>query len=352
MASTLIIDGSYGEGGGQILRTSFSLAAILRRPIRIENIRAGRKNPGLQPQHLTAVRAVAKICDGKLKGDSIRSSLLEFHPKEVRPGDYVFDVSDVKASAGSVNLILQTILLPLAFADKPSHVILRGGTHVPWSPPSNYIDDVYLPILSRMGLLAIYRMNKAGYYPVGGGEVLLDVRPVDKLQPLTLMQRDDGHVTVYSAVSNLPMSIVERQMNEAVGQLRQLGITPTEVEDEYMSPGKGTVAFILYSDGDLKAGFTGIGERGKPAETVAREAAEDFFEWWRSGEALDKHLADQLILPMSLAGGESEFSTSEITQHLLTNVHTVQQFLPVHISVDGKEGEPGTVRIVGEGIHR
>lgn len=306
-----MIDGSHGEGGGQILRTSLTLSAILEQPIRIENIRAGRKNPGLQPQHLTAARAIAKITDGRLVGSDVGSMFLEFYPRAVKPGNYTFDVSDIKASAGSVNLIFQTILLPLAFAGKPSRVIIRGGTHVPWSPTSNFIDEVYLPMLAHMGVLTWYEMRKAGYYPVGGGEIEAEIRPVDKLRPITFCDRAAGNIICFSAVSGLPRSIAARQMTEAVGCLRVIHIESGQIIEEYDSVGKGTVVFIIYDGGSAKAGFSSLGERGKPAETVAREACKEFALWWESGAAIDKHLADQLIVPMALAGGESAFSTAE-----------------------------------------
>jgi len=344
MSDLLIIDGSYGEGGGQILRTSLTLSAILGRPIRIENIRAGRRNPGLQPQHLTAARAVASICGGELAGDQVGSQVLDLRPGRVEPGDYVFDVSQVKASAGSVNLIFQTVLLPLALAGRQSRITIRGGTHVPWSPPANYVDNVYLAALERMGLLAAYRVERAGYYPIGGGEIRAEIRPVGALQPLKLTARSPGSVTCFSAVSNLPRSIAERQMAEATARLRTMGIQAGEVIEDYPSAGKGTVVFILYDGSEAKAGFTGLGERGKPAEKVAQEAADEFAAWWASGAALDKHLADQLVVPMALADGESAFTTAEITQHLLTNIWTVSKFLPARFEVDGEIGAFGMVR--------
>jgi len=347
---TLVIDGSYGEGGGQILRTSLTLSALTGRPIRIESIRAGRKNPGLQPQHLTAARAAAEICGGELAGGEVGSMVLEFHPGPVKPGDWLFDVSLVKASAGSVNLIFQTILLPLAYAGGPSRVTIRGGTHVPWSPPANFVEEVYLPMVARMGLLAPYRVERAGYYPIGGGEIRAEIRPVDALRPLRLTDRPQGAVTCFSAVSNLPRSIAERQMNEARGCLKRTGIVPAEVMEEYPSRGKGTVVFILYDGGNVKGGFTSLGQIGKPAEKVAREACDEFSEWWSSRAALDKHLADQLILPMALACGGSEFTTVEVTQHLLTNIWTVSKFLPARIGVEGELGTYGTIRVEGAGF--
>jgi len=344
----LIIDGSYGEGGGQILRTSLTLSAILKRPVKITNIRSGRKNPGLQPQHLTAARAVAHICGGNLIGGNVGSQSIEFHPGPVVPGNYTFDVSEIKPSAGSVNLIFQTVLLPLTFAGKESRVTIKGGTHVPWSPAANYISDVYLPILAIMGLLVWYKVKKSGYYPIGGGEIRADIRPVTGLKPINLTERSSaGTVTCYSAVSNLPRSIVDRQMSVVVSRLRPLGIEPIQVIEEYDSPGKGTVTFILFDDGVIKAGFTSLGERGKPAEKVAADACDEFEAWWKSGMALDKHLADQLIVPMAFASGESAFTTEEITLHLSTNIWTVEHFLHTEINVEGKQGEPGTIRVSG-----
>jgi RNA 3'-phosphate cyclase len=197
-----------------------------------------------------------------------------------------------------------------------------------------------------MGLLTWYRLTRAGYYPIGGGEIQAEVRPVGSLRAVRFADRPPGTVTCFSAVSNLPRSIAERQMAEVLACLEGLGVEAGQVIEDYESPGKGTVVFILY-DGDVKAGFTALGERGKPAERVAREACDEFAAWWRSGMALDKHLADQLIVPMALAAGESSFTTVENTLHLGTNIHTVRQFLSVEFEVQGEEGGPGTVRVAG-----
>lgn len=343
----MIIDGSYGEGGGQILRTSLSIAAILHKPVKIINIRAGRQKPGLQPQHLTAARAVMSICNGRLIGDAIGSQTLEFHPGTVKPGHYTFDVSQIKASAGSVTLIFQTVLIPLALASGSSKVTIRGGTHVPMSPSVNYIEDVYLPVLSRMGIYVHFRIVRAGYYPIGRGEIVADIRPVASIKPISFTDRPDGVVTCLSAVSNLPISIAHRQANEAVDCLQSIGVTCGESIEDYDSQGKGTVTFLLFSGGEIKAGFSALGERGKPAEKVAREACDEFSEWWKSGKAIDKHLADQLIVPMALADGESSFTTVEHTRHLSTNIWTVGHFLPAEISIEGEEGQAAVVTVKG-----
>jgi RNA 3'-terminal phosphate cyclase (ATP) len=346
MQERLTIDGSFGEGGGQILRTSLSLSALTRRPIRIENIRAGRKNPGLQPQHLASVRGAAKICGGRASGDKIGSTVLEFYPGETKPGSYAFDVSEIKASAGSIGLVFQTIFWPLVFARKGSSLVLRGGTHVNWSPVANYIDDVFLPTVSRMGALGMYSLKRAGYYPVGGGEIHAEVRSTDSLRPLNLSERGQiSSVYCYSAVSNLTIDIARRQLDRGLARLSEMGISADGELLDVPSPGKGTYFFILAKFGDFGcAGFTGIGERGKPAEKVAEEAVIDFEKWYSSGMAIDPHLADQLIIPMALADGPSVFSTSEITQHLVTNITVVRKFLDVEFEIQGEEGLPGVVK--------
>lgn len=338
----LVIDGSFGEGGGQILRTSLSLAAITGQEITVENIRAGREKPGLRPQHLTGAIAVAEICGAEMKGGEVGSTKLVFRPRKVAGGDYVFDVSRIRASAGSVNLVLQTVLWPLAFSGRRSHVVVRGGTHVPHAPTYNYVNDVFLPTVARMGLLCHYELIKAGYYPEGGGEVRIDIRPVEELMPIDLVQREEPvRVELTSAVSNLPESIAERQLATGMERLRSLH--PAGETKQYPSRGKGTVFFGLASAGPVKAGFQSLGELRKRAEKVAEESCEELLAYMSTGMALDEHLADQLIIPMALAKGHSRFTTCRISNHVLTNIAVVQKFLPVHFHVSHALGEPGAV---------
>ena len=342
----LTIDGSFGEGGGQILRTSLSLAAITGREVTIENIRAGREKPGLRPQHLTGVLAMGEICDAEVTGAEVGSQKLVFRPRKVRGGSYEFDVSKVRASAGSVNLILQTILWPLAFAGKNSRVVIKGGTHVPFAPTFNYIDDTFLPTVAGMGLLCHYSMHTAGYYPIGGGEVTLDIRPADVLMPISMTQLSEtAQVQLTSAVSNLPDHIARRQLDTGMARLRNL--CPSGETVQYPSRGKGTVFFASVVSGGVRAGFQSLGELRKRAEKVADEACDELDAYLQTGAALDKHLADQLIIPMALARGASEITTCEITQHLLTNIAIVEKFLDVHFRVSHGLGEPGKVEAAG-----
>jgi len=350
----LVIDGSYGEGGGQVLRTSLSLAAILGRPVRIERIRAGRRKPGLQPQHLAGVRAAAKLCDAEAEGDELNSLALAFAPRfKPRAGAYNLNVAQVAkgGSAGSVSLLLQTVLLPLALAEGTSQLALLGGTHVAWSPPFDYIKRVYLPTLGRLGVQAKVQIEKWGWYPIGGGIVNATVQgrgQAASLAGLDLVERGAlMRVRGISATSNLPKHISLRQEGAVLQQLRSNGVNARIDRVEAPSKGQGTAVFLWAEFENSVAGFTSLGERGKPAEQVAEEATRGLLEFLSGGAALDRHLADQLVLPLALAQGPSQFTTASVTKHLLTNAWVVNQFLPGRVRVAGEEGQPGTCWIGG-----
>ncbi len=342
----LVIDGSYGEGGGQILRTTPSLAAILQRPVRIERIRARRPQPGLRPQHLTAVRAMAAVCGASLEGDQVGSRELIFRPGHAsRPGRYVFDVSQVAGagSAGSVTLIFQTVLLPLALADGPSHVVLRGGTHVEWSPPFHYLVHVYLPALARMGISAEVQLTRWGWYPQGGGEMVARVAGGARLRPQDFTQRGPlRRLWGLSATSNLPAHIRQRQAERVSARLRDAGVFAEVQQADAPSTGPGTCVFLCAEHEHITAGFTAYGRRGLPAERVADAAVDEFLAYRARQGATDPHLADQLVLPLALAGGA--LITVQITSHLLTNIWVVEQFLGRRFTLEGAEGQEGLLR--------
>ncbi len=338
------IDGSSGEGGGQILRTSLSLAAITGQEITIENIRAKRDKPGLRPQHLTGALAVAEICGGELRGGAVGSMQLTMKPGEVKSGSYCFDVRKITSSAGAVSLILQTVLWPLVFAKDTSHITFKGGTHVPFAPCSHYLSEVFLPVMASIGLKYKYRMLQAGYYPTGGGELHLQIEPVESLEPIDLTNSvGKPAVEIVSAVSNLPVSIAERQLHQAVTRCKELKLVVNGKVMEIPSPGKGTVLFIKSKSDGAVAGVQSLGEIRRSAERVADDACDELQAYIESGCAVDKHLADQLIIPMALTKGSSKFSTCEITQHLLTNIEVVKKFLPVRFNVNGELGGAGVV---------
>lgn len=354
MTAPLVIDGSYGEGGGQILRTSVALSAITGCALRVENIRAKRPNPGLAAQHITSVRAVATLCDAELGGDKERSSTLDFTPRQsVRTGNYSFDVAEARkgGSAGAAMLVLQAVLPPLLIASGDSHISVRGGTHVAWSPPFDYVHDVWLPTLARMGARATASLVTSGWYPVGQGEVEVTVTGAGgALSPLTVVERGRlHHVSGRAIAASLPAHIAARMANRASACLREVGIEARIEARRLRAACPGAGIFLATTYDSAICGFSALGERGKPAETVAEEAVGAFLSFHRSDAAVDAHLADQMILPMALASGQSKFTTPRLTNHLATNAWVVEQFgvadvvlkvetnAPVHVTVTPRE---------------
>ena len=345
--AVLSIDGSYGEGGGQILRTSLALSCALGKTIEIDNIRKARRKPGLQPQHLTAVKAAAAICKARVEGAGLSSTSLRFSPGRIIGGDYSFDVAEKKGSAGSTSLILQTIMLPLCFAERPSTVAVSGGTHVPWSPSFHYCQQVFSTALSRAGASVDLSLEKWGWYPIGGGRIFARINPIRALSLNAIIGRGKlKGVSGISAVSNLPQDIAIRQRSRALNALRQRGVDAAIEIVSAPSPGKGTFVFLLAEFDTITAGFDALGAPGKRAEVVADEACRALFEYLDTTGALDPHLADQIIPYCALSESASEFTTSRVTRHLLTNIWVVQQFTAVDIFVEGKVGEPGRIRVL------
>ena len=352
----LQIDGNYGEGGGQILRTTLSLSCILTKPVQIVNIRKGRRVPGLQPQHLTSVNACRRISSANTEGASLQSTYLQFSPGETKGGDFHFDVAEKKRSAGSTSLVLQTLLLPLSRCDRASNITVLGGTHVPWSPPFHYLREIFAPTIERMGCQMNLGIRKWGWYPLGGGEVSATIQGQGTgegqqatrgtIGGLDLVERGSLlRVRGLSASSNLPKHIRTRQERSALQALRSNGVNARIDVIDAPSKGQGTVVFLWGEFENSVAGFTSLGERGKPAERVAQEAAAEMVDFCHSDAALEQHLADQLVLPMALAGDRSQFRTTTVTQHFLTNAWVVNQFFPGCVRLEGEEGQPGLCRI-------
>lgn len=338
----LEIDGSYGEGGGQILRTALSLSSLLRKPFRLFNIRRGRKKPGLMPQHLTCVKALTLISGARVLGDTIGSTELVYEPGEPVPGDYFFDIG----TAGSTSLLFQTILPPLAFAKGSSRITLTGGTHVPFSPPYHFISDVFLPMLSSLGITVHASILQYGFYPKGGGKISVEVFPSAGITGFHCTERGAvKKVRGISTVSNLSLSIAERQRNAALRAVGRSGLKAEIGTLHVTSYSPGTFLFLESRTKDCVAGFSSLGEKGKKAETVGEEAAEEFLNYYYSSACLDRHLADQIVLYLATAKGESSFTTSHITGHLLTNLWVIEKFLGIKHFIEGKKGDPGRVII-------
>ncbi|HEY9849977.1 MAG TPA: RNA 3'-terminal phosphate cyclase [Leptolyngbyaceae cyanobacterium] len=336
------IDGSYGEGGGQVLRTSVSLSAITGEAIRIQNIRAGRPKPGLAAQHLTSVRAAATICQSELRGDKLGSQMLEFIPSSpVKAGNYTFDVSDARegGSAGTITLVLQTILLPLALATGNSQVTLRGGTHVAFSPPFTYIEEVYLPMIGRMGVQASASLKAWGWYPKGGGEVELQVNGGHQLRGINLLERGSlQQLRGVAIVTQLPSHIPNRMALRAENFLQEEAnlkakITPLRKR----GIGQGAGIFLTAEYQNNLAGFSAVGRPGLPSEKVAEMACEEFLDFHEKVAPVDVHLADQLLLPAALASENSQYRVAEISQHLTTNAWVIQKFGLAQINIDKTE---------------
>ncbi len=340
------IDGSFGEGGGQILRTSLALSCVLGRPMEITNIRKSRRNPGLQPQHLTAVKAAGSIAAAEVRGAELSSTALQFRPGGVRGGTYHFDVAEKKGSAGSTSLVLQTVLLPLSFARPASVIFVNGGTHVPLSPPFHFLSSVLAPLLSRLGVRVEFSIATWGWYPIGGGQVSARITPMQTLLPLTMTDRGRLlRVFGISAVSNLPGHIAARQRDRSTAVLGRERVEPSIETVAAPSVGKGSFLFLEAEFEHVTAGFDALGAIGKRAEEVAEEACKKLLSHLRAKGALDPHLADQIVPWLALAEGPSGFTTSCITRHLLTNLWVVQQFLDLEVTVEGNEGEEGRVVI-------
>ncbi len=342
MESNLIqLDGSFGEGGGQILRTSLALSLLTGRPFHLRNVRAKRSKPGLQPQHLMSVRAAAAIGNAQLRGASVGSTELTFTPGEVSAGTYRFDIG----TAGATALVLQTIYLPLALKGKePSEITLVGGTHVNHSPCFHFLEITWSVLLQRLGLNMNLRIVRPGFYPRGGGIVTAHLAPA-RLQGVTWRERGQVSVRGFSAIAGLPDHVAHRQARHAALRLQAEGMK-ADIREEEWEGGPGSVLGLVVETSPAPVLFFGIGARGKPAEAVADEAADQAIAYLRAAPtAVDAHSADQLVLPLALAEGSSEFTVAEVTQHLLTNVAVIRRFIERTIVVEGKEGQWGVVRV-------
>ena len=316
----LVLDGSMGEGGGQILRTALALSACMNRAFVLENIRAGRGKPGLLRQHLTAVNAVASICKAKVEGAELGSKKLRFIPGQIHSGHFHFSIG----SAGSAMLVLQTVLYPLMFADAPSTVIIEGGTHNSMAPPFEFIDEVFLPLLRKMGARVELSLLRAGFYPAGGGQIHIKVNPCPSLTPLRLMTR--GEIVSQEAVvilSALPEDIAERQLR----LLKRKLLWPQSSLQwrSQKSVGPGNVVYVKIQCTQLAEMFTAFGQKGVRAERVAGQVADAVKRYLMHNAPVDEHLADQLLLPMAFAGN-SEFVTTKPSMHTQTNVDVITAF--------------------------
>ncbi|MFV0368541.1 MAG: RNA 3'-terminal phosphate cyclase [Hyphomicrobiaceae bacterium] len=330
----LTLDGSFGEGGGQIVRSALSLSMITGTPFRIECVRAGRKKPGLLRQHLTCVKAATRIASARVSGAELGATSFTFEPGAINAGVHEFSIG----SAGSTTLVFQTIFPALMRADAPSRVTLKGGTHNPFAPTFDYLERVFLPLLARMGAAVEVKLYKAGFFPAGGGSWHALVQPARQLVPLMLDKSGPAsNMYARADVANLPFEIAEREAQEAV-RLMGWPAATTVVPRSVKADGHGNVLALEIWQGDIAEMFTSFGARELTSEQVAMEAADEARAFLASGVPVGPHLADQLLLPMALAGGGS-FVTMRPTEHTATNIAVIEKFLPVEFTVEQLGGE-------------
>jgi RNA 3'-terminal phosphate cyclase (ATP) len=327
----LTIDGASGEGGGQVLRTSLALSAVTGKAFSIERLRGKRAKPGLMRQHLTAVKAIAEICGARVAGAELGSQALVFEPGVVKHGDYHFAVG----TAGSATLVFQTVLPALLMAQGKSHVVFEGGTHNPMAPPFDFIGQTFLPLVQRMGATVSAELVSSGFYPAGGGRFDVQIEGGAKLRPLELTTRGDlQSVRIKAVVSKLSEKIAMRETQALASALADY---PIEVETARIeSSGPGNVASVTIVWASLTETFTRFGEVGVRAEAVAQRLAGEVRGYLESDAPVGEHLADQLLIPLALAGGGS-FRTTKPSSHTRTNADVIGMFLPIRIDFEQAE---------------
>jgi RNA 3'-phosphate cyclase len=341
----ITVDGSMMEGGGQLLRMATTYSAILGEPFTIHSVRAGRRQPGLKPQHLTTLRAAVELTGASVRGAELGSTEITYKPGKIRGGRYSFDIG----TAGSVTMLLQCLAPIAAYADRRVEIHVNGGTAVKWSPPTPFLENVVWRAFDSMGLSCSLEVRRHGFYPKGGGEVTAYVEPVDALKPFTPIHEPTGMIHGVSLCGRLPRHVAERQAAsatetlEASGFKSSISVTHLEGDETPLSPGS---LVCLWAD-HMFLGSDSLGERGKSAEKVGREAATSLVEQIETGATVDLHTSDHMILPCSLAEEESRFTTSRLTLHTLTAVELAKTFTDAEFSVQGSRGQPATITCVG-----
>ncbi len=341
----LTIDGSQGEGGGQIVRSSLALSLVTGKPVTIERVRAGRRKPGLGRQHLKAVQAARKISKARVDGAELGSSRIVFQPGRVKAGNYSFRI----ATAGSTTLVLQTVLPALMIADGVSTITLEGGTHNPFAPPYDFLAKAYLPLLARMGPQVKANLERPGFYPAGGGKFTVEVAPVEKLGRLELIERGEiAARRVWAVVANLPGHIAERECR-TIAKKTGWDVSCFEIHEIADSPGPGNVVMIEIESTNVTELFTGFGERGVRAETVAARVLDSALRYADVNVPIGENLADQLMLPLGIGAyqrtGGGVFRTLAPSQHSMTHIQVLKAFLDIKIRIQEDGCDDCTVRI-------
>jgi RNA 3'-terminal phosphate cyclase (ATP) len=333
------VDGSLGEGGGAMVRVATALAAVTGNDLHLFNIRHGRPRSGLMPQHLHSVKAVAQLSQAEVEGLEIESNELFFYPQKIKGGNFRVDVG----TAGSISLILQSFMIPAFRAKKPVKITIKGGTDVPWSPPLDYLENVTLPILEMMGCQANLKLLKRGFYPPGGGEVQMEIFP-SQIKPLNLEELKIVRICGVSHASKLPLHIATRQKEVAERILKKEGYDVDiriENSQNSLSPGTG---LVLWTENGSRVGGSALGKRGKRAEKVGAEAANNLLKQINTGAPVDNYMADQIIPYMALAG-DSRVKVSELSYHTLTNIEITKKITGADFKVEKAEDQTAIIFI-------
>jgi len=352
---TILLDGSEGEGGGQILRTALSLSAITGRPFALERVRHARLKPGLRPQHREALRAAAQLCDAAVEGAEVGSPAVEFRPRRpAAPCDLALDIG----TAGSAPLLFQTVCWPLALAGAESRLRLRGGTHLAQSPSFHYLALVFAPAAARLGFRFDLELQAAGFYPEGGGEMTAVVHPAHAMPPLDLRHRGTlREVDVLAMAAGLGSGVADELVAGAVRRLREMGVAARGARAPVPAQRSAGSHLLIAAEFDrTRSGHGEVGDRATPPARVAEAAVRGFAALLRGGGAVDRFLADQILLPAALAASgripepaglvpETRYTVAAVTRHLTTNAAVVRRFLDVEIALSGAEGEEGEVRV-------
>lgn len=344
------IDGSQGEGGGQILRSSLALSLVTGKPIVIENIRAGRAKPGLMRQHLTAVNAAARIGNAAVTGAEVGSRSLTFIPQVVASGNYQFSIG----TAGSATLVLQTILPALMMAGGPSQLILEGGTHNQWAPPFHFLERAFIPIINRMGPRVTATLDRCGFFPAGGGRITVTIEPAATWTGFDLCERGPCQQrSAIALISNLPRQIAQREVKTILERLNW-DESCGKIE-EVIAHGPGNIVFALLEYAQVTEVFSGFGRVGASAEHVANEVARDVRNYLKTDAPVGSYLADQIMLPLGISAWQTgqnaqrpggSFRTIALTRHSTTHLEIIRKFLNVDIRVEKDAEQPTcTVRL-------
>ncbi|HIE23764.1 MAG TPA: RNA 3'-terminal phosphate cyclase [Candidatus Korarchaeota archaeon] len=346
----ILIDGSYGEGGGSIFRYALALSSVTLKPIEIHNIRAKRSNPGLRPQHLTAAKILAQMTEARFEGLSVGSTRVRFEPKKRKGGRYVFDIG----TAGSISLIIQAVLPVALFADRESTIEIRGGTDVRFAPPIDYMRNVFIKNLAFIGVDHVeISVRRRGHYPRGGGLVTLKVQPIEKIGTISIEVREPvSRISGIAHAVKLPKHVVERIISSTKEALRKHGYEDVEIAGEWspnshLGPGAG---ITIFADAGTILGADSLGERGKPSEKVGKEAAERLILELKTKKAFDQHMGDMIIPYLAMAGGSSLIGVSKYTLHAESNLWLTKQILNAGYEVNKHEDGSASISIRGVGI--